>query len=91
MADSKRVLQVDVVAADTEVWSGEAVRVVARTSDGEIGILPQHEPVLGVLASGEVRIVTAEGQNLTVKAEGGFLSVENDRVTVVADQAELAD
>lgn len=89
MADAQRVLQVDVVAADREVWSGEATRVVARTSDGEIGILPQHEPVLGVLASGEVRIVTAKGENLRANADGGFLSVENDRVTIVADQAEL--
>lgn len=82
-------LQVTVVAAEHAVWSGEARRVVAKTTEGEIGILPGHEPVLGIVAGGQVRIVTADGEHLTAKADGGFLSVENDRVTVVADQAEL--
>lgn len=82
-------LNVTVVAAEHAVWSGEAKRVVAKTTEGEIGILPGHEPVLGIVAGGQVRIVTADGEHLTANAEGGFLSVENDRVTVVADQAEL--
>ncbi|GAA4390414.1 MULTISPECIES: F0F1 ATP synthase subunit epsilon [Brevibacterium] len=82
-------LQVTVVAAEHAVWSGEARRVVAKTTEGEIGILPGHEPVLGIVAGGQVRIVTADGEHLTAQADGGFLSVENDRVTVVADQAEL--
>ena len=82
-------LTVSVVAADREVWSGVAKQIVARTTEGEIGILPGHEPVLGIVAGGQVRIVTADGEHLTAQADGGFLSVENDRVTVVADQAEL--
>ncbi|WP_101650760.1 F0F1 ATP synthase subunit epsilon [Brevibacterium ihuae] len=82
-------LNVTVVAAEHAVWSGEAKRVIAKTTEGEIGILPGHEPVLGIVADGQVRIVTADGEHLTANAEGGFLSVENDRVTVVADQAEL--
>ncbi len=82
-------LNVTVVAAEHAVWSGEAKRVIAKTTEGEIGILPGHEPVLGIVAGGQVRIVTADGEHLTANAEGGFLSVENDRVTVVADQAEL--
>ena len=82
-------LQVTVVAAEHAVWSGEARRVVAKTTEGEIGIRPGHEPVLGIVAGGQVRIVTADGEHLTAQADGGFLSVENDRVTVVADQAEL--
>lgn len=82
-------LQVTVVAAEHAVWSGEARRVVAKTTEGEIGILPGHEPVLGIVAGGQVRIVTVDGEHLTAQADGGFLSVENDRVTVVADQAEL--
>lgn len=82
-------LNVTVVSTDQAVWSGEAKRVVAKTSEGEIGILPGHEPVLALVAGGQVRIVTAEGDHITAAAEGGFLSVENDRVTVVADKASL--
>lgn len=83
------VLDVNVVAADKEVWVGEAKRVIARTSDGDIGILPGHEPVLGVVADGEARILTTSEETIRVKADGGFLSVENNRVIIAADQAEL--
>ncbi|GAA1872381.1 F0F1 ATP synthase subunit epsilon [Brevibacterium marinum] len=82
-------LDVNVVAADREVWVGEAKRVIARTSDGEIGILPGHEPVLGVVADGEARILTPADETIRVQADGGFLSVENNRVIIAADQAEL--
>ncbi len=83
------VLEVNVVAADHEVWVGEAKRVIARTLDGEIGILAGHEPVLGVVAEGETRILTTADETIRVKADGGFLSVENNRVIIAADQAEL--
>ena len=82
-------LQVSVVSADREVWTGAAKQIVARTTVGEIGILAGHEPVLGVLASGEVRITTTDGTLVTAKAEDGFLSVQNDIVTIVAGAAEL--
>ena len=83
------VLDVNVVAADQEVWVGEAKRVVARTLEGEIGILPGHEPVLGGLGIGETNILTTSDQTIRVQADGGFLSVENNRVIIAADQAEL--
>ena len=82
-------LTVTVVCATAEVWSGEASMVVARTSEGEIGILAGHEPTLGVLAAGEVRITTADGQKVTAQAEDGFLSVDNNQVTIVAGLAEI--
>ena len=82
-------LQVTVVSATAEVWSGEASMVVAKTTEGEIGILAGHEPTLGVLSAGEVRITTANGQKVTAKAEDGFLSVDNNIVTVVAGLAEI--
>ncbi|MCU1413273.1 MAG: atpC [Microbacteriaceae bacterium] len=82
-------LQVSVVSADQEVWSGTASMVVARTVEGEIGILPGHQPLLAILAAGEVRITT-EGSRLIANAEDGFLSVDHDTVTVVARNAELA-
>lgn len=82
-------LTVTVVAADHEVWSGEASMVVARTTEGEIGILPGHEPLLAILATGEVRVTQTGGRKVTANAEEGFLSVENDTVTIVARNAEL--
>ncbi|MET0990814.1 MAG: F0F1 ATP synthase subunit epsilon [Lacisediminihabitans sp.] len=81
-------LQVSVVSADREVWAGTASMVVARTTEGEIGILPGHEPVLAILAAGEVRI-TADGAVFTANAEDGFLSVEHDTVTIVSRTAAL--
>ncbi|MFP3464737.1 F0F1 ATP synthase subunit epsilon [Leifsonia sp. SIMBA_070] len=83
------VLTVSVVAADHEVWSGEASMVVARTVEGQIGILPGHEPLLAILAEGEVRVTLNGGESITANADDGFLSVENNTVTVVARQAEL--
>lgn len=82
-------LEVRVVSADRELWSGPARQVVARTREGQIGILAGHEPVLGVLAEGEVRVTTTDGQVITARADDGFLSVENDHVTIVAGAAEL--
>lgn len=63
--------------------------VVAKTVEGEIGILPGHEPMLAILASGEVRVTTPDGELLTASAEDGFLSVEHDVITVVARNASL--
>jgi F-type H+-transporting ATPase subunit epsilon len=83
-------LNVSVVSADQEVWSGEATMVVAKTVEGEIGILPGHEPMLAILAGGEVRVTLAGGEKLTANAEDGFLSVEHDTVQVVASRAALA-
>jgi F-type H+-transporting ATPase subunit epsilon len=83
------VLNVTVVSATAEVWSGEASMLVAKTTEGEIGILPGHEPMLAILAAGEVRITTEGGEKITAKAEDGFLSVDNNRVNVVAGQAEV--
>ncbi|MBK0418448.1 F0F1 ATP synthase subunit epsilon [Leucobacter sp. CSA1] len=83
-------LTVSVVSADREVWTGSASQVIAKTVDGEIGILGGHEPLLALLASGEVRVTTAAGEKVRVDAEGGFLSVDHDTVTIVAGRAALA-
>ena len=84
-------LRVSVVSADKDVWSGEASMVVAKTVEGEIGILPGHEPMLAILASGNVRVTTVDGSKITANAEGGFLSVENNNVSVVASAAEIVE
>lgn len=82
-------LRVELVSVDRLVWAGDASMVVARTVDGEMGVLPGHAPVLGLLGDGEVRIKAVEGPAVVVAVNGGFLSVEHDRVTVVSDSASL--
>lgn len=83
-------LTVSVVSAAAEVWTGEAKLVVARTVEGEIGILPNHEPLLALLAAGEVRVTLPSGERITANADGGFLSVESNRVEIVAGHAAIA-
>ncbi|MFM5968956.1 MAG: F0F1 ATP synthase subunit epsilon [Micrococcales bacterium] len=84
-----KTMQVDLVAADAAVWSGQAKLVVAKTVEGEIGLMPGHEPMLAILASGEVRITLEDGEVIKAVAEQGFLSVENNVVSVVAREAAL--
>jgi F-type H+-transporting ATPase subunit epsilon len=82
-------LNVSLVAVDRKIWSGTASMVVAKTLDGEIGILPQHEPVLALLADSPVRITTTEGNVISVAVHGGFFSVDSDHVSILAESAEL--
>jgi len=86
-------LTVELVSAERKVWSGEANFVVARTLDGELGILPGHISLLGVLAEGfTVRITGGEaGDGIEAAAHGGFLSVSNDVVTILTEIAELSN
>ena len=80
-------LDVDVVAADRTIWSGEASMVSAPSAEGEVGILPGHTPLLAVLRRGEVRVTPVSGEVVRTVVEAGFLSVDADRVTVVTDTA----
>jgi F-type H+-transporting ATPase subunit epsilon len=82
-------LAISLVSADREVWSGQAKQIIARTTEGEIGILPGHEPILAILGRGEVRVTTTTGEVIKAHADDGFLSVQHDRVTVVARDAGL--
>ncbi|WP_322409491.1 F0F1 ATP synthase subunit epsilon [Microbacterium invictum] len=82
-------LKVSLVSADAEVWSGEASLVVAKTVEGEIGFMAGHEPVLAILAEGQVRITRPDGSKIIANAQDGFLSMEQDEVTIVAGNAAL--
>jgi len=92
-------LHVEVVVADRELWSGDAGMVIAKTLEGDIGLLSGHPPVLGILAEGSVvRILdpegdaseaTAAGGEVTAAVSGGFLSVSDDRVSILAVDALL--
>lgn len=84
------LLEVELVAADRKVWTGEAAMVVARTTDGEIGILPGHAPILGILGDGAVQIRGEDGSTIVAAVHGGFLSVADNRIGILAEVAELA-
>jgi len=84
-------LDVEIVSEERSVWRGAATAVSARTAQGEIGILPGHTPMLAVLGDGEVLVRTADGGTVTAHANGGFFSVDHDRVVIAATTARLGD
>ena len=86
-----KVLQVELVAADRQVWSGEATLVVARTTSGDIGVMPGHQPLLGVLESGPVTIRTSDGGTVVAAVHGGFISFADNKLSLLAEVAELSD
>lgn len=85
------VLEVAVVSAERLLWQGEAKSVVAKTPEGEIGILPGHEPVLAVLVESPLRVEEPDGNKMLVAVHGGFFSVDSNKVNVIAEVAELAE
>ncbi len=87
MADQ---LQVELVAADRTVWSGEARMVIARTAEGDVGILRGHTPILSLLVSCVVEITEPEGEQHFVAVDDGFISVANDRVSILSQHAALS-
>jgi F-type H+-transporting ATPase subunit epsilon len=91
-------VQVELVVPDGQVWSGNARMVIAKTLDGDIGILGSHPPVLGILAEGSVIEILdpeegsgGQGQAMQVAVRSGFLSVHDDRVSILAREAELGN
>ncbi len=88
MVTATTLMRVDVVSPEAVLWSGEAGFVVARTVDGEIGVLAHHEPIMAALATGTVQIET-QAERVRVEVGGGFLQIIDNTVTVLADQATL--
>ena len=84
------LLEVELVAADRTVWTGHATMVIARTSEGEVGILPHHAPLLGTLVDGAVLVRQESGDPVVAVVHGGFLSVADNRVGILAEEAELS-
>jgi len=87
MADS---LHVELVAADRTVWSGDASMVIARTTEGDVGILPNHAPVLSLMVDGVVEVTTEDKEVWVAAVDAGFLSVAENRVSVLSEHAELS-
>ncbi|MGQ4601334.1 F0F1 ATP synthase subunit epsilon [Nocardia sp. R6R-6] len=85
-------MSVDLVAVERLLWSGQASFVSAQTTEGQIGIMPGHEPLLGQLVEGgTVAIVDTDGERIVAAVHGGFFSVTANTVRVLAESAEFAD
>ena len=89
MSDSD--LHVELVAADRVVWSGDATIVIARTTEGEVGILANHAPLMSLMVPGVVEVRSDGGDTIRAAVDSGFLSVAGNRVSILAEQAALAD
>ena len=84
-------LTAQLVSVDRLLWKGQAKIVTAQTTEGEIGILPGHEPLLGQLKdNGVVTIQPVDDERIVAAGQGGFLSVQGDKVTILADYAIFA-
>jgi F-type H+-transporting ATPase subunit epsilon len=84
-------LHVALVVPDRQLWSGQASMVIAKTTEGDIGILTGRAPVFGVLAEGSlVEIVREDETRVRAAVSGGFLSVADDNVSILAAQAQLS-
>lgn len=82
--------RVDVVSPEQTVWSGDATFVIARTPDGEMGILADHEPVMAALQTGAVVVESEQGRT-TIGVHGGFLQILDNQVTLLTDRATIAE
>ena len=81
-----KTLQVDIVSAEQQIFSGPAERVIAPGEAGELGILPEHMPLLTRIKPGTVRVIPAgEGEEEVIYVSGGMMEVQPDGVTVLAD------
>jgi F-type H+-transporting ATPase subunit epsilon len=87
MAEQQHTIQVDIVSAEGEIFSGPATMVFAPGSQGDLGITPRHAPLLTLLKPGEVRVQTADGPEQHFFVGGGALEVQPHKVTVLADTA----
>ena len=83
-------IQVDIVSAEGEIFSGPASMVFLPASEGEIGVAPRHAPLLTLLKAGEVRVRTPGGEEQSFFVGGGALEVQPSKVTVLADTAARA-
>ena len=82
-------LRVALVVPDRELWSGQARTVIAKTTEGDIGVLTGHSPVFGILAEGSLVEILTEDSSVKAAVSGGFLSVSDDEVSILAAQAQL--
>jgi len=88
-ASDAGTLQIELVAADRVVWSGQATEISARTVNGDLGVLRGHAPLLSLLVPGVVVIKSTDGETVRVAVAEGFLSVADDHVSILSEEISL--
>ena len=87
MAETFRV---EIVSADCMVWEGDALQITATTTEGEIGILARHIPLIATLAAGMAEVTTPDGNRIVAAVDGGFIAVTTDHTAIISPYARLA-
>jgi F-type H+-transporting ATPase subunit epsilon len=87
---SDDLMRVELVAADRLVWSGDAKMVIARTTEGDVGILPNHAPMLSLMVDGIVDVTTPENETWIAAVDAGFLSVAYNRISILSEHAMMS-
>jgi len=86
-----KTFSLEVVSPESIVWAGQAEMLITRTTEGEIGVLADHEPTMAALATGSTVITAEGGDQITLAIHGGFMQILNNEVTLLTDRAEIAD
>ena len=84
------IFKVEVVSADRLVWEGEATQLIAPTTEGEVGILAHHIPLIATLAAGTAEVTASDGTRHIIAVDGGFVSVTPDLAAIICPYAQLA-
>ena len=86
-----KTFTLEVVSPESIVWSGQAEMLITRTTEGEIGILADHEPTMAALSTGSTVITAEGGEQTTLAIHGGFLQILHNEVTLLTDRAEVVE
>jgi len=84
------VFNVEIIAADRLVWQGDATQLIATTTEGEIGILAHHIPMIAMLAAGTAEVTASDGMRHIVAVDGGFVSVTENGAAIISPYAQMA-
>ncbi len=84
-------IKVEIVTPNSTTLSGEYNMVVVRTLDGEIGILPNHTPLIGTLLEWPVKLKLDGEKDTYVSVSGGFMEVRDNKITILATTAEMPE
>ncbi|MBM3694591.1 MAG: ATP synthase F1 subunit epsilon [Actinobacteria bacterium] len=83
--------RLDVVSPEAVLWSGEAVFLITRTTEGEIGVLANHQPLMASLVPWSAAITPVDGPKVVLAVRGGFLQIVANRVTLLTDLAQVVE
>lgn len=81
----------DIVSPEAVLWSGEAIMLITRTTEGEIGVLAHHQPLMASLVPWSAVITPANGPKVVLAVRGGFLQIMSNRATLLTDLARMVE